>query len=192
MNWYKLFKKTWWFIWEDDSALSWIVNILLAFIIVKFLLYPAAGAIMGTSHPVVAVVSESMEHNPWNFDKWWESHETQYEEFNINKEQFKDSKLNHGFNKGDIIFLRGVKEIEVGDIIVFQGSTANPIIHRVVKIYTDNKTVYYQTKGDNNQRSYEDLQETKIPKEKIIGKATFKLPYLGWVKIIFVQVISLF
>ena len=62
MDWKKIWKKTWWFIWESDSIWSWIVNIILAFVIIKFLVYPGLGFVMQTSHPIVAVVSGSMEH----------------------------------------------------------------------------------------------------------------------------------
>ena len=55
-------KKAWHFIWEDDSVLSWLVNIILAFVLIKFIVYPGLGFILQTTHPVVAVVSESMEH----------------------------------------------------------------------------------------------------------------------------------
>jgi len=59
----KLLKKTWHFIWDDDSAWSWIVNVILAFILIKFIVYPGLGFFLSTTHPVVAVVSSSMEHN---------------------------------------------------------------------------------------------------------------------------------
>ena len=58
----KLIKKVWHFIWEDDSVWSWIVNVVLAFVLIKFIVYPGLGFILNTSHPVVAVVSSSMEH----------------------------------------------------------------------------------------------------------------------------------
>ena len=38
------------------------MNVVLAFVLIKFIIYPGAGLIMGTRLPVVAVVSESMEH----------------------------------------------------------------------------------------------------------------------------------
>jgi hypothetical protein len=56
------FQKVWYFIWEDDSVLSWIVNVVLAFVLIKFIVYPGIGLLFGTTHPVVAVVSGSMEH----------------------------------------------------------------------------------------------------------------------------------
>ncbi|MFA6089095.1 MAG: signal peptidase I [Candidatus Woesearchaeota archaeon] len=56
-------KRFWKFVWEDDSIWSWIVNIILAFVIIKFVLYPVLGLIFATSFPIVAVVSGSMEHS---------------------------------------------------------------------------------------------------------------------------------
>ena len=50
-----ILKKTWHFIWEDDSLLSWIVNIVLAIVLIKFIIYPGLGLVLGTGFPVVAV-----------------------------------------------------------------------------------------------------------------------------------------
>ena len=62
MDFKQFLKKTWHFIWDDDSIWSWIINVILAFVIIKFLVYPGLGFIMQTSYPIVAVVSGSMEH----------------------------------------------------------------------------------------------------------------------------------
>lgn len=188
------FKKIWKFIWYDDSLLSWIVNIVLAFILVKFIIYPGLGLIFQTQYPVVAVVSSSMEHNE-NFDQWWTSSESCYQKFNIDKENFNDYTMKNGFNRGDIIFLKGASNINKGEIIVFKGNSNNPIIHRVVNTHTQDNSIYYQTKGDNyntNCNSYAQLGETKIESKNIIGKAFFRLPYLGWVKIFATDLINVF
>ncbi|MEA3514214.1 MAG: signal peptidase I [Nanoarchaeota archaeon] len=55
-------KFAWWFIWEDNSILSWVANAVIAFILIKFIVYPGLGFMLDTSHPIVAVVSGSMEH----------------------------------------------------------------------------------------------------------------------------------
>ena len=65
-------KKAWYFIWYDDSLLSWFLNVIIAFILVKFIIYPGIGLILGTSHPLVAVVSCSMDHNA-DFENWWQA-----------------------------------------------------------------------------------------------------------------------
>ena len=62
-DWRKILKRVWYFIWEEDSIWSWLVNIILAFVLIKYVVYPGLGFLLGTSHPIVAVVSGSMEHD---------------------------------------------------------------------------------------------------------------------------------
>ncbi|MBS3135012.1 hypothetical protein J4406_01400 [Candidatus Woesearchaeota archaeon] len=177
-----MLKKIWRFIWYDDSLLSWIVNILLAFLIVKFLVYPGLGLMLGTTHPVVAVVSGSMHHDG-DFERWYQERGSWY---NFSKEEIKEWPFSNGFNRGDIMILKKAKNIRIGDIIVFYGNSNNPIIHRVVFIGDD----YYQTKGDNNFDSFSQLGEMNIKKEKIIGEAIGRVPLLGYVKILFSEVLG--
>lgn len=195
-------KKVWFFIWEEDSAISWIVNIILAFVIIKFLVYPGLGFVLGTPAPVVAVVSGSMEHQH-NFDGFWSDESccetncrnkvvqsTYYDKLNISKTQFRSFPFVNGFNKGDIMFLYSPKNVDIGDVIVYQAAhRSDPIIHRVVKKIEDQGTIFYTTKGDNNCGVAP--FEEKIPKEAVIGKAIFKIPFFGWVKIWFVDLVNL-
>jgi signal peptidase I len=166
----------------EDSVISWIVNIILAFLIVKFLIYPGLGLALGTGYPVVAVVSSSMHHNG-NFDEWFTE---KGEWYNLDKEEIRKWIFSDGFNSGDIIFLKGANDIEVGDVIVFVGNSKNPIIHRIVEVHDD----YYVTKGDNNDDSYIALGESHIEKNQIIGEAFGRVPILGYVKIIFSEVLG--
>ena len=187
-------KRVWKFIWEDDSVWSWVVNIVLAFVLIKFVVYPGLGFALGTSHPVVAVISESMEHNE-PFDDWWSNGGQWYRDHGISKEEFSQFILRNGFNKGDIIVLRGAKDAEVGDIIVFQSGRPDPIIHRVVKMSATGNGKVYQTKGDNrrpNQQQIRNalLDETNIPENEVIGKALFKVPFLGYIKIWAVELLG--
>ncbi len=186
----KTWKKVWHFLWEDDSIWSWIVNIILAFVLIKFIVYPGLGLILSTSHPIVAVVSGSMEHNV-GFDEWWLNNNKWYLAHNITKEGFSEFSLKDGFNRGDIMVLKGkkAKDIKVGDIIVFQGGKADPIIHRVIKKWKKNNQYYFQTKGDNNAKSISGM-ETKISGDRILGKAVFRIPLLGYVKIFFVDYVG--
>ncbi|MGV8086892.1 MAG: signal peptidase I [Candidatus Woesearchaeota archaeon] len=195
-------KAFWNFLWNEDSIWSWIVNILIAFILIKFILYPGIGLALGTNLPVVAVISESMEHDG-KFDTWWNSAAlcsyennttkcTQSEWYNyygISKEEFLEYRMHNGFNKGDIIVLKGVtfEELQVGDILVFQSKLAYPVIHRVIA-----KNDLIETKGDHNYNQIRDiaLNEKYITKDQIIGKAWIKIPYLGYVKILFTQLIQ--
>ena len=193
MNWKSDLKKVWRFIWEDESIWSWLVNILLAFILIKFVVYPGLGFLLQTSHPVVAVVSESMEHNG-GFESWWDKSSKWYIVNGITKEDFTSFPLNNGFNKGDIIVLKGksASNIKVGDIIVFWSAKKDPIIHRIVRKWQENTIYYFQTKGDNNQDSIKTpaLDETKVREQQIVGKAIFKIPLLGYIKIWFVEFLN--
>lgn len=186
-------QKIWHFIWEEDSMLSWIVNVILAFVLIKFLVYPGLGLILGTTYPVVAVVSGSMEHNE-GFDEFWNLQHGFYEQKNISRDDFEKFAFKNGFNKGDIIVLKGPKNLEVGDVIVFQQRKPDPIIHRIVKTWTDESgKQHFQTKGDNNIMSISsyDINEYDVPQDYVIGKAFFRIPYFGWVKIAFVDLINL-
>lgn len=210
MSW----KKLWWFIWKDDSFASLLLNILIAVVLIKFVIYPVLGLILGTSFPVVAVVSCSMQHdatNCWadcylkgqgdlnycvnreknlcgkNIEdagvakvKYWSVCGDWYVEKGISEADFKLFQQSNGFNIGDIFVLRKADNIKIGDVIVYNNKISNaPIIHRVVGI----KDGYYQTKGDHNSASFP--FEEKITNEQIYGKVLLKIPYLGWVKVLF-------
>jgi signal peptidase I len=163
-----------------------MVNILLAFIIIKYAVYPGLGAVFGTSHPIVAVVSGSMEHDG-SFEDWWSIHHTFYEDLGITKEEFQTYTFKNGFNTGDIIILKGtsVENTKRGDVVVFWSGRSDPIIHRTIKLGDT-----LQTKGDHNIASNSD--EMAIEDKQIIGKAFLRVPYLGWIKILFVNAISIF
>ena len=196
-------KGLWYFIWEDNSLLSWVVNVILAFVLIKFLLYPVLGFMFSTTHPIVAVVSGSMEHDG-TFDSWWTStalcnnkycsQAEYYSLYGLSKEEVSQFSFKNGFNKGDLMVLVGKepKDINVGDVIVFQGNRPDPLIHRVIKKWNQNNQYHFQTKGDHNERSYPEVKETDITEDKIIGTAIVRLPFLGWIKIIFVNIINLF
>ncbi|MBL7054223.1 signal peptidase I [Candidatus Woesearchaeota archaeon] len=188
-------KKVWWFVWEDDSIWSWLVNIVLAFVLIKFMVYPGLGFVLGTNYPIVAVVSNSMEHKGMGFDEWWSNNNKWYVENGISEEKFSSFHLKNGFYKGDIMVLFGKKpeSLDVGDVIVFKSNKPDPIIHRIVNKWEEDGEYYFKTKGDNNQDSIKNslVDETKISKDMLVGKAVLKVPLLGYIKIIFVEVLKL-
>ncbi|MBS3119307.1 signal peptidase I [Candidatus Woesearchaeota archaeon] len=184
------YRKVWNFVWNDDSIWSWLVNIGLAFIIIKFILYPALGFALGTSYPIVAVVSGSMEHEG-HFDDWWDKAKVSYLDFNITS--FEKFPLKNGFSKGDLIVLRKAEpeSLKVGDVIVFRTFRPDPVIHRIVLVKQVNGDIGFQTKGDNYRKNFNSLPEEKnISRDSILGRAWFKIPYLGWVKILFVDIVN--
>lgn len=212
MNFQEIFaniKKIWKWIWDSDSILSWIAALFIIYVIVKFIFFPGLSLIMGTSLPLAGVESSSMDHHivpddngglnlcgnfyekkeQVDFNKYWELCGKWYEDRNISKEEFLKFSLKDGFSKGDIIIVWGRFEPKIGDIIIFkpgkESSAPRPIIHRIVKI--ENSMV--QTKGDHNElqltgsNNQFNTDETNIKKDQIIGKAIFKIPYLGYIKI---------
>lgn len=188
-------KKIWYFLWEEESVWSWIANVVLAFVIIKFILYPGLGFALGTKAPIVAVVSGSMEHDG-SFDQFWSEamccnggctrSEVQgqfYERLNISRAQFRDFDFVNGFNKGDIMILYSPKKAELGDVIVYLApNRPDPIIHRIIQIGEEDGRKLFWTKGDHNCDV--GAFEQHIPEERLIGKAVWRVPFLGWVKII--------
>lgn len=178
------FGRFWWFVWESPSVWSWVVDLILLYIIVKFIFFPVAGLIAGTSLPSVIVESESM-HHAGNFEEWWQDFGPWYEQQGMSKEEITKWPYLNGIDKGDIIIVSGRIEnsLKVGDVIIFNAGQAKPIIHRIIKI--DNTA---GTKGDNN---IEQLSVEKIiSEEKIIGKAIYRIPKIGWAKLFFVELVK--
>ena len=184
------FKKIWHFIWHDDSLLSWIANFLLAFILVKWVLYPIIGLLLGTSFPIVAVVSGSMEHPAEDFETWWENNKW-YQEHNFTADEFATYTTPNGFNKGDIMVLYGTapKDIKVGDVLVYETTFhSNPIIHRVVAVTEENNEYIFTTKGDNNPLP--DQHKVTEAQLQHTGTALFRVPLLGWIKLWFTELVN--
>jgi len=192
-------KRFWKYVWEADTATAYVLNILVAFIIIKFIVYPGLGLLFGTGFPVVAVVSSSMEHDG-NFETWWNSpalcgfskcsQGEWYATASVSQGQFKSYFFKNGFNKGDVIVLFGtpVKKLKVGDVIVFRAQESEPIIHRLIGISQRDGRLIFMTKGDHNPSQLS--QEMFIDQDQVIGRAVFRVPYFGYIKIWFVQLIN--
>lgn len=177
----------WNFLWKDNSVWSWLLNALLAFLIIKFLVYPGLGFALQTENPVVAVISNSMQHNK-DFDLWWEDADASYAQFNITKQSFMTFPMKNGFSMGDIFILKGKNpnDIQAGDVIVFTSGQPEPIIHRVVKKWKVGDTYYFSTKGDNAATNMNQREDEKaIPQDRVLGTGLVKVPYVGYVKIAF-------
>ncbi len=185
VHWKIVLKNIYHFIFHDDSLLSWIVNIILAFLLVKFIIYPGLALLLGSSLPLVAVISGSMEHEGLDFETWWGANGAWYEEQGISKEMFQDYRFTNGFDKGDVIVLVGAEEVAVGDVLVYSsGMHPYPIIHRL--IYINEEDHSYTIKGDNN----EGPDPLAVSEEQVLGKALYRIPKIGWIKIWFSQLVS--
>lgn len=184
------FGRSFWNFLKKDTWSSWLVSFFLLIVIIKFIIFPSLSFITGSDLPLVVVESCSMYHES-DFDSWWENNAVWYEERGIEKNEFEDFTLKNGFNKGDIIFVWGRDSYEFGDVIIFNSNPESfaryPIIHRIISLDP------IGTKGDHNVQQLErdnnvqHIDETNIPDERIIGKAIFRIPALGWVKLIFFE-----
>lgn len=191
-------QRFWHFLWHEDSVASWIANVIVAFVLIKFIVYPVLGLVLGTQFPIVAVVSESMEHQG-TFDDWWESdcrmadgtipQSALYGKYSIDHDTFRTFPMKNGFNKGDLMLLVSAKNAKTGDVLVFAApGFADPIIHRVVEQRENGDKTFFDTKGDHNcgQSAF----ERGIGQERVFGKAALRIPLLGWIKIGFVNLIG--
>jgi len=123
-----------------------------------------------------------MYHHENGFERTFQS--DIYEDNGISLEDTENWIFQNGFNKGDVIFVVGAKNIEVGDVIIFNGGSLHPLIHRVVRAKET-----YSTKGDNYLTNSNQLpSEKRISEEQIIGKALFRVPAVGWAKLIFFEI----
>jgi len=201
-------QKFWKYIWYDDSFGSYIANFAVAFIFIKFILFPSLGFVLNNDYPIVAIVSGSMEHkivdgvvcdvNDLNGDmnldhgEWWSYCGDYYEEnFNLNQQDFLEFEYKNGLNIGDVIILYGKshEKIEVGEVLIFVPQDRNffiakgPVIHRVIKKWTDDTgKIHFQTKGDHNSKSFTNF-ENDIIEDDVIGVAAVRIPYIGYAKI---------
>ena len=187
-----LLSRFWNYLWHDDSWGSVLVFLVVASVFIRFIMYPVLGLFLGSSQPIVAVISSSMVH-PVGFDEWWNvttckdkfsgDYKFQrefYDSLNISREDFEGFRFKNGFNRGDVMILSSAKDVKIGDVVVANngGVTAYPVIHRVVKVGATTIT----TAGDNNKCEIWSF-ENSIPKSMIIGKAVVWIPYLGWIKV---------
>lgn len=189
------FIKFWKFL-QEDTWQSWIVSLVLLVILIRFVFFPLLSLVTGSSLPLVVIESCSMYHES-GFDEWWNDHSDWYEQNGIKKNDFRDFPFRNGLNKGDIIVVWGYSDYEMGEVIIFEpnpdSSAPHPIIHRLVG---ENP---FETKGDHNfaqlvggnPANPQNIDETNIAEEQIIGKAVFRIPYLGWIKLIFFEPLRL-
>jgi signal peptidase I len=219
MNFKQFLKKTWYFIWEDDSIWSWIINIILAFIIIKFLVYPGLGLAMQTSHPVVAVVSGSMEHKtvyPCSMMTGAGCSERNKEFYSMCGNNFdKKQKVNFDFfwetcgpwyatntdvTKESFSEFRLKNGFNTGDIMVLRGvkpekiKTGDTIVYmsKTASYPIIHRVVDIQDTTFITKGDHNSGPDSPISANQIIGRAVLRVPLLGWIKIGFVKLIYFF
>ncbi len=176
----KYFKETWDFL-QEDTLPSFGVTLILAFVIIKFMFFPGLSLLTGSSLPLVIVESCSMYHHEDGLNKTFGS--PVYEEYGLALNDSIDWDFQNGFSKGDVIFVVGADEPNIGDVVIFNGGSAHPLIHRVIKASDS-----YSTKGDNYKTNNRQLEvEKNISENQLVGKALFRVPFIGWAKLIFFE-----
>ncbi len=85
--------------------------------------------------------------------------------------------MNPIIEKGDLIFIDRISfdDLEIGDIIQYQLEDIQ-VVHRIVRLESDEGIKYLITKGDNNNA--EDVNP--VGQEQVKGKYIGKIPYIGW------------
>ena len=148
----KNLKDFWNWLWNSNSILSWVVFVVLAFVIIRVVFFGLVSLATGSPMPFVVIESCSMNHPGFfgDFEGWWEDYGSWYEERNITKEQFQGLKYSKGMKMGDIIIVSKRGGVELGDVIIFQTNkeavSKRPIIHRAISLEP------LATKGDYNSK----------------------------------------
>lgn len=214
---------------ENHSLRSWLIYIFFAALF-AFIIYNAIGLVMGTSFPLVIVLSGSMEPEYYRGDiivlqgvnpetlnapvielnhslKNVPSYEYLQTYCSANNspdialpcDHFKLQVLNRqttliDFSTTELHFLNGEKlsiSKEGATVVYFSSQQQKPIIHRTVAVLKTLDGTYVLTKGDSPKNPLID-QEAGItffatPVSELQGQALFKIPLLGYVKLILID-----
>ena len=217
MNIKEILGEVWNFLWKNNSVWSWLADIVLVFLIVRFIFFPIMSLIFAAPLPFVIIESCSLEHfstdcggaknieicgnkfsesRYFEFEEYWALCGPWYENIGITKSEFEKMPFKDGLNKGDIIVVFGkdAEDYQVGDIIIFENACqSTPIIHRIVEIEEKNNEFLFSTKGDNNEAQVSCFGfniEKDIKEEQIIGKAAMRIPLLGWIKLVPIELFN--
>ncbi len=97
--------------------------------------------------------------------------------------------MNPTYLQGDIFVIRKVapEKISLGDVVVYENSRNELIIHRVIMIQKFGDEYRYVVKGDNPVSNYnpdtDGQNQIFIPYEKILGKIEYRIPMLGHISL---------
>lgn len=148
-----------------------IIVLIILFLVIKFVFFPAISYLSATSMPLVVIQSASMSHTEKGFEKIFRT-DTNYLDNSISLNDTFYWSFQGGLNRGDIVLIKPADNVQIGDVILFKVNNGGMIISRVI---SENPI---KTKGDNNPGLL--YFENSISKDNIIGKADSRIPYLGW------------
>lgn len=152
---------------RNHSFLREVVSWVLVLGIIYFGVKGTLVLSLQTTSPLMGVEGTSMIHEG---DSWRDY----YLEENYDPSSFP---FRGGLQEGDLVIVRGVdslRDIEVGDVIIWKKGNEPAVIHRVAKV--DLEEGYVRTKGDHRPS----VDYPKVRLEDIIGVAVYSIPYLGY------------
>ncbi len=131
-----------------------VVTVALV-LLAPFIAYGILQLSLGTPHPIVVVISDSMQPN-------------------VNKGDvlFVRGEETSNVQNGDVIVFDAIG--------LWYGAPQEPIVHRIVDKWISDEVWYFVTKGDANE--YPD--PVPIPEKGIFGVMSLRVPFIGWVKIV--------
>ncbi len=146
--------------WKSDLAFAIFV---FSIVVIIQVIYPYLFSVVYTS---------SMEHTHFNCST--------YIKFNITCKMFEKFPFKNGINVGDVVIVlpASYKDVKVGDVVLYINPNGYPVLHRVV--IKKNNTIC--VKGDNN-RGFLPWECPLYNPKAIVGKAVFRIPYIGYPKI---------
>ncbi|MFA5405809.1 MAG: signal peptidase I [Candidatus Nanoarchaeia archaeon] len=169
-------------LFKGKSLASQVAFLVFAYLSFKFILFPGFLGLTGLTD-VVAVISGSMHHQPGSVENTF----TGWLTFNgFNETTISSWPFEHGMDVGDAVtIVQG--EISIGDVVIYYYDN-KMIIHRVINITNIEGINYYTTKGDANPESL--TFEVMIPESRIVGKASNRVPWIGWPRTIMYYLIG--
>ena len=79
---------------------------------------------------------------------------------------------------GSIVFVKPLSGYKEGDVISFKDieNQDRIVTHRIVNVISGMDGLYYEVKGDANDSP----DWMQVPKENVVGKVLFSIPYIGY------------
>jgi len=196
---------------KNTEWINWIIYLVSA-LFFAWLIYTILGLLLATPSPMVIVVSGSMEPVLYRGDVVV-MQGVSPENINAAQTVLALSSLKGvGLNEiakidatppKNLLFINGeaVPITEKGDTVVYTSTSlrnlGEPVIHRVVAKVKADDGYYLITKGDNNNvidqdcgriiagtPQYQCITLYPIPADEIKGRAVFKIPLIGYVKLL--------
>ncbi len=197
---------------NNDKLLGNIVYIITAFIF-AFILYTGLGLLLSTSSPIVIVLSGSMEPSMYRGDVVFltgtsaEGVAAQELELNTPLQGVPFPMVGSVDDRNSKVTLINGETATInreGNPIVYRSTLmGEQIIHRAVLKIKASDGTYILTKGDANPSIDQDcgallenrfekpcIEPFLIPSSQIDGKVIFKIPLLGYIKLLLVDDIS--